>query len=34
MNKKEHTRQVRAKAVEKFKAALGYETISQALIIS
>ena len=34
MKPKEHTRQVRDKVVEKFKAWLGYEKISQALNIS
>ena len=34
MNPKEHTRQVRNKAVGRFKAGLAYEKISQALNIS
>lgn len=34
MKTKEHTRQVRDKVVEKFKAGLGYKTITQALNIS
>ena len=34
MKPKEHTRQVRDKVVEKFKAGLGYKKISQALDIS
>ena len=34
MKPKEHTRQVRDKVVEKFKAWLGYEKISQTLNIS
>jgi len=34
MKTKEHTRQVRDKVVEKFKAGLGYKSISQALNIS